>query len=271
VAYDDDNWRPSASRGPSGPPAARKRSDGPGDQYIEVKERILLFYAKYPDGRLVTSKVALWETADGGQKVLVRAKAYRDPDDPRPGTGTSWLTVPGTTPYTRGSEVENAETSAWGRAIACCGIAVDSSIATAEEVASKRGLPESQITPRPTLAAVVTERLSDAAPAQTAPSAIPEAPVAGEYHGEAPEKAEEPVPAPVEDLTVEAAAILADVMLPGLTMDQLKQKMREKHIMSGQAKDTAKRMGLNGLVSDLSDADRLRLWEQVQVDIKRNA
>jgi hypothetical protein len=42
--------------------------------------------------------------------------------------------VPGTTPFTRGSEIQNLETSAWGRAIGALGIGIDASIATLDEV-----------------------------------------------------------------------------------------------------------------------------------------
>jgi hypothetical protein len=63
-----------------------------------------------------------------------RAYAYRTPDDGRPGIGTAWEPVPGRTPYTRGSEVQNLETSAWGRAIAALGVATKAGIATAQEV-----------------------------------------------------------------------------------------------------------------------------------------
>jgi hypothetical protein len=70
--------------------------------------------------------------------VVVKAYAYRTPDDPRPGIGHSSLTIPGATPYTRGSELENAETSAWGRALAALGFEVKKAIASADEVRSKR-------------------------------------------------------------------------------------------------------------------------------------
>lgn len=104
--------------------------------YVDVKERIRLFYEKHPDGRLVTGKVKLTTDPD---RVWVQAFAYRTPDDPHPGQGWSWMLLPGTTPYTRGSEIENAETSAWGRAIGSLGIGIEKSIASADEVASKEG------------------------------------------------------------------------------------------------------------------------------------
>src|SRR5258707_481991 len=84
--------------------------------YVEVKDRIKLFYERFPDGSLMTDRVELWQD-DGVPRVVVKALAYRTADDLHPGVGWSWLSLPGTTSYTRGSELENAETSAWGRAI----------------------------------------------------------------------------------------------------------------------------------------------------------
>lgn len=106
--------------------------------YVEVKDRIKLFYAAYPDGRLVTDRVELWQD-DEVPRIVVKALAYRTADDPHPGTGWSWMNLPGSTTYTRGSELENTETSAWGRAIGSLGIGIDKSIASANEVKSKSG------------------------------------------------------------------------------------------------------------------------------------
>jgi len=106
--------------------------------YVEVKDRIKLFLAQYPDGRLVTDRVELWQD-DGTPRVVVKALAYRDKDDPLPGVGWSWMSLPGTTTYTRGSELENTETSAWGRAIGSLGIGIDKSIASKNEIDAKAG------------------------------------------------------------------------------------------------------------------------------------
>jgi hypothetical protein len=105
--------------------------------YIDVKQRIALFYAAYPDGRLVTAKVRVRREPDDVPRVWVKALAFRTPEDTLPGTGWSWMTLPGGTPYTRGSEIENAETSAWGRAIGALGIGIERSIASADEVRAK--------------------------------------------------------------------------------------------------------------------------------------
>ncbi len=107
--------------------------------YVEVKDRVRLFYAAYPDGALVTDRAELWMDQEETPRVVVRALAYRTPDDPHPGVGWSWLELPGKTSYTRGSELENAETSAWGRAIGSLGIALDKSVASADEVRNKSG------------------------------------------------------------------------------------------------------------------------------------
>lgn len=106
--------------------------------YVQVKDRIAMFYELYAQGRLVTDDVTLTSEPDGKPRVMVRALAYRTPDDPHPAVGYSWMILPGTSNFTRGSELENAETSAWGRAIAALGILIAGSIGSAQEVESKR-------------------------------------------------------------------------------------------------------------------------------------
>ena len=126
-----------------------QQQKGWADDYIPVNARIAEFIEKYPGGSLRP----LWPDepyrvlGEGETKWLVYgACAYRTPDDPAPGVGLAWEPVPGKTPYTRGSELMVAETSAWGRALAAIGIATNKSIATAEEVRSARersGAPQS--------------------------------------------------------------------------------------------------------------------------------
>lgn len=103
------------------------------DGYVTVPDRIALFYKRYPDGSLQMDEPRFMEI-EGKNWVFGRAYAYRTPDDPRPGIGTAWEIVPGTTPFTRGSEIQNLETSAWGRAIGALGIGIDKSIATIDEI-----------------------------------------------------------------------------------------------------------------------------------------
>ena len=110
------------------------------DGYVQVVDRIKLFYARYPEGSLQMGTPTFIDIGD--QKwAMGRAYAYRTPDDQRPGVGTAWEPIPGTTNFTRGSEVMNLETSCWGRAIGSLGIGVDANIATLDEVqqAKERG------------------------------------------------------------------------------------------------------------------------------------
>lgn len=86
------------------------------DAYNTVPERIAEFAEKYPTGCL--QKLDLqFVTVAGMDWIVYTAAALRTPDDIAPGHGTAWERVPGLTPYTKNSELQNAETSAWGRAI----------------------------------------------------------------------------------------------------------------------------------------------------------
>ena len=102
--------------------------------YVPVNERVEQFYRTYPEGSIQSEIVELTD-----KRVTIKAFAYRTPTDPRPGIGHSSLDIPGATPYTRGSEIENAETSSWGRAIAALGFEVKRGMASAEEVRNKNG------------------------------------------------------------------------------------------------------------------------------------
>lgn len=104
--------------------------------YIDVKTRIGQFYERFPDGRLVTDRVEVWQD-DDTPRIVVKALAYRTPDDPLPGVGWSWMVLPGTSNFTRGSEIENTETSAWGRAIGALNVGIGNSIATTDEIQGK--------------------------------------------------------------------------------------------------------------------------------------
>lgn len=111
------------------------------DDYVDVAERIRDFNRKYPEGSLQAELVYMENPAGW----LCVAQAYRTPDDPRPGVGHAFESVPGKTPYTRDSEAQNAETSAWGRAIVALGFETKK-IASRQEVRN-RSEPESQFKP----------------------------------------------------------------------------------------------------------------------------
>lgn len=105
--------------------------------YIDVAERIREFRDKHPDGSLQRIDWGIQEVA-GKAFVYYTAAAYRTPDDERPGIGTAWEPFPGPTPYTKNSELMNAETSAWGRAIIAAGAADAKRVASANEVANRQ-------------------------------------------------------------------------------------------------------------------------------------
>lgn len=100
--------------------------------YVDVPARMEWFFEKYANGSL-QSEVLVGPEA-GHPFIVVQARAYRDQLDPLPGMGLAYEVFPGTTPYTKGSEIMNAETSAWGRALAAIGAPTKGHVASAEEV-----------------------------------------------------------------------------------------------------------------------------------------
>jgi hypothetical protein len=121
------------------------------DDYVDVAARIQEFRAKHPAGYLAPLnpaepwshvQVQGWDkNGDIVQQtfVVVVAAAYREPGDTSPGVGMAWEVFPGRTPYTRGSELMNAETSAWGRAIIALGAAdAKRGIASQEEMRNRQ-------------------------------------------------------------------------------------------------------------------------------------
>jgi hypothetical protein len=110
--------------------------------YVTVAERIAQFREKYPDGCLrPVDPLHPIEVRDiaGKTFIIYAAAAYRDRDDTLPGIGVAGEPFPGTTSFTRNSEIQNAETSAWGRAIiAVLAADTNSGIASAEEVRNRQ-------------------------------------------------------------------------------------------------------------------------------------
>lgn len=115
--------------------------------YVDVSERISEFREKYPQGTLSQVDLKFIDFA-GKSWIVYTAAAYRNPEDTKPGIGTAWEPVPGPTNFTKDSELQNAETSAWGRAMVAT-LAVDtkkSGIASLDEIQARQ-IPEQQIGP----------------------------------------------------------------------------------------------------------------------------
>jgi hypothetical protein len=106
------------------------------DDYVDVAERLRMFKSVYPTGSLQQVDLKFIEFA-GKSWVVYTAAAYRTPDDARPGHGTAWEPVPGTTSFKRDSEIMNCETSAWGRAVLAVLAADSKRIASKNEVVNR--------------------------------------------------------------------------------------------------------------------------------------
>lgn len=131
------------------------------NDYVDVKERIKLFIEAYPEGSIQFEFKGILES--NPDMIWGVAYAYRSADDTRPGVGTAAELAIGKTTFTRGSELMNLETSAWGRAIAALGIGLGKSVATVQEVTAakarqgqsddpwqeKRPIPVAAPTPEP--------------------------------------------------------------------------------------------------------------------------
>jgi len=104
--------------------------------YVPVAERLAKLRADHPDAVLQTIGYEFRDVA--GQTILiVCAACWTSENDQRPGIAFASEPFPGKTPYTRDSEIMNAETSAWGRAIVAK-LAADTtrSVASRDEVAA---------------------------------------------------------------------------------------------------------------------------------------
>lgn len=113
--------------------------------YVDVAERIRIFRERYPEGSLQPlNPREPFRVVEIGDKTFIAytAAAYRSPEDVLPGIAVSWEPFPGTTPYTSGSELMNAETAAWGRAIVAALAADTKKIASLDEVRARRDARE---------------------------------------------------------------------------------------------------------------------------------
>ena len=112
--------------------------------YQEVAERMKLARELWPNCIFRAAnpeKPFLIVEVQGSTYIIYTAALYRDSSDEKPAIGTAWEEVPGRTPYTKGSELMNAETSAWGRACVAAGIPAKK-IASFEEVRNRQSAPE---------------------------------------------------------------------------------------------------------------------------------
>ncbi|HEX8500265.1 MAG TPA: hypothetical protein VF659_06715 [Pyrinomonadaceae bacterium] len=146
------------------------------DEYITVSERIEKFYAKFPQGRILTNIVE--HSAETGF-ILIRAEVYRDPEDALPAATGHAYELRSAGHVQAGSYVEVCETSSVGRALALLGFEVRRGVASREEVI--RGAKKQQ---------------AAAAPAPAREQAAPPPPPRPERPSPPPERAEAHAPPP---------------------------------------------------------------------------
>ena len=94
------------------------------NDYVEVKERVIAFRKLFPMGLIST------EVEYTNDYVQCTAKIYKNVP-----IANEMLSVGhAREPLNKGFALENAETSAIGRALGFCGLGIDTSIASAEEI-----------------------------------------------------------------------------------------------------------------------------------------
>jgi hypothetical protein len=114
------------------------------EDYIDVAERLRAWYEEFPNGRVETEIVSSTDS-----RIVMKAYVYRGAattpssdvliaTEAPAGIGHSAMNIPGSTPYTRGSELENCETSAVGRALVMAGLP-SKRVASTDEIRAKGG------------------------------------------------------------------------------------------------------------------------------------
>ena len=100
-----------------------------GKEYVMVNDRILAFKKLYPSWAIVTELVKLSEGI-----CVIKATILNEDGEPM-ATGHAYEKE-GSSYINKTSYIENCETSAVGRALGFLGIGIETSIASAEEVAN---------------------------------------------------------------------------------------------------------------------------------------
>jgi len=105
--------------------------------YVDVASRVKLLFEAYPNASIVCTKPQIIEIA-GHNFVEVTAHISVNDGSNRNAVASAWEPFPGKTPYTRDSEMMNAETSAVGRCAGLLGFGLTGSLASANEVANRQ-------------------------------------------------------------------------------------------------------------------------------------
>lgn len=112
-----------------------------GKEYVQVHDRILYFNETYENGAITTELLSKPED----QRIVIKAVVTPDLSKPeRYFTGHAQEVV-GDGFINKTSAMENAETSAVGRALAMLGIGVIESIASVDEINKAKTSPQGKV------------------------------------------------------------------------------------------------------------------------------
>jgi hypothetical protein len=120
------------------------------DDYEPVASRLARFWEKHPEGRVIT-KLITFE----GDRVIVQADIYVDREDDRPVATDFAEEIRGSNNVNKTSHIENAATSAIGRALADCDFA--SSTDWTKRPSREEMSKVERMTSRPTESGSITE------------------------------------------------------------------------------------------------------------------
>lgn len=105
-------------------------------EYAEVNQRIKAFRMVYPQGTIETEIISQYEDILGNGNVIIKASIYCNNSlDEKQLLGTGYAMENKDSSFiNQTSFLENAETSAVGRALGMCGFGIDTAVASAEEI-----------------------------------------------------------------------------------------------------------------------------------------
>lgn len=110
--------------------------------YVPVHKRLSSFYADYPEGR-VSTKIVEHDRESG--YVLVKAEVFKDIASTEPAATGHAFEERAASFVNRTSYIENAETSAVGRALALMGYEINKGLASREEMEKVERMTELEV------------------------------------------------------------------------------------------------------------------------------
>lgn len=124
---------------------ALQSMDIKGKDYIPVNQRIKAFRMVYPTGFIITNILS----HENGMVLMQSEAGYYDSEGHKIILGTGMaFELQNSSFINKSSYIENCESSSIGRALGTCGLGVDASMASYEEVANAQLQQETQSAPK---------------------------------------------------------------------------------------------------------------------------